>query len=160
MSPYERRKGLLCLAANRWKSFHLYEYLDCYSIMTITTFALLVASAGAVGSLANCLQTGERYFLSRYDEELKVRRMGWIGNILIGAIASVVVWAVYSPVANFDLNNGDISKTVLPLFQLGSSIIVGISGGKILTSLAQKKADKIARDNFAALSKKMSKIQK
>jgi hypothetical protein len=128
--------------------------------MTITTFALLVASAGAVGGLANCLQTGERYILPRYDEELKVRRMGWVGNILIGAIASVVVWAVYSPVANFDLNNGDISKTVLPVFQLGSSIIVGISGGKILTSLAQQKADKIARDNFAALSKKMSKTQK
>jgi hypothetical protein len=128
--------------------------------MTITTYALLITAAGAVGGLANSIQTGERYVLPRYDEELKIRRTGWTGNILVGAIASLVVWAVYSPLANLDLNHGDLSKTVLPLFQLGSSVIVGISGGKIMMSLAQQKADKIARDNFAELSRKLGKTKK
>jgi hypothetical protein len=121
--------------------------------MTSITHSLLITTAGAAGGRANSIQTGERNILPRHEEDLKVRRTGWIGNIIVGATASLVVWAVYSPLANFDLNNGDLSKTVLPLFQLGSSVIVGISGGKIMMSMAQQKADKIARDNFAELSK-------
>ncbi len=125
--------------------------------MSITIFAVLIAAAGALGGLATSVLNGERFIFPRYDEELKVRRTGWVGNVFIGAIASIVVWAIYGSLANFDLNRGDFSQTNLPLFQLGSSIIVGLSGGKILTSLAQQKADQIARDNLASLSKKLNK---
>lgn len=75
--------------------------------------------------------------------------------MIVGAVAALVVWAVYGPLANFDLNHGDLSQTALPLFQLGSLVVVGISGGKIRMSKAQQKADQIARDNFAELSKKI-----
>jgi hypothetical protein len=125
--------------------------------MTLYQIAMAIGLAGAVGGIVASLLSGERNFLPRYEEGVKIPRMGWLGNVFIGAIAALVVWAVYGPLASFDLIQGDISKTSLPLFLLGSSVVVGISGGKILTTMAQQQSDKIARDNLAKALEALAK---
>ena len=66
------------------------------------------------------------------------------------------MWCIYGPLASFDVVGGDATKASLTLAQVGGSLVVGFSGGKILTLLAQHKADQIARDELAKVSKKLA----
>jgi hypothetical protein len=62
-----------------------------------------------------CFQNGERDWFPRFNEELKVRRPGILGTIVGGAISSVAVWAIYGPLASFDVVNGDANRASLTL---------------------------------------------
>ena len=87
------------------------------------------------------------------DTNRKVWKPGWIANIGIGAIAAVVVWCLYGPAASYDLVKGGPIDFYLPLAQVASSILVGISGAKILTAMAQKQAERAANIDYAKLIK-------
>ena len=122
--------------------------------MTIWQIILAVAGWGALGGLANCLISGE-VGLPRMDSETKVWRPGWIGNVLVGAIAAVVVWGIYGPLAAYDLAaSGKPQAVQLTIAQMLGSTVVGLSGGQILTLLAQKRADEIAKDTLAKTIKR------
>jgi hypothetical protein len=126
----------------------------------VALLAGIIAGFGAMGGIVNSFQTGERNIWPKYDDDLKIWRPGWMGNAFIGAVAAVVVWMVYGPLAAFDLAGSDSSKISLTLMQLGSSSIVGLSGGKILTLLAQQKADQITKNYLAGVPKKLHKPKK
>jgi hypothetical protein len=72
-------------------------------------------------------------------------------------MSSVAVWAIYGPLASFDVLNGDSSKASLTLVQLGSSLVVGFGGAKALNSLANQRADQLAKKELAGINKKLSK---
>jgi hypothetical protein len=117
----------------------------------------LIAFLGAFGGILHCfLFDGFKSW--RYDDETKVFQPGWIGTVIVGAGAAIVVFALYGPwatkVLTFDL------KSDIPVAQIAGSIIVGISGSQILTALAQKKADDIAKKDLSeALTKLLKKVQ-
>jgi hypothetical protein len=117
--------------------------------MTIWQIILLIAACGATGGIVNCAISGE-FNYPQFDPAAKVWRPGWIGNVLIGAVASVVVWGIYGPVASFDLVNGKMADVHLTVAQLLTSLVIGLSGGKILTLMAEKQAESVSKGQLAA----------
>jgi hypothetical protein len=124
--------------------------------MTIWQIILLIAGCGAVGGIVNCAVSGE-FNYPRVDATAKVWRPGWIGNVLVGAVASVVVWGIYGPLASFDLVTGNVTDIHVTVAQLLSSLVIGLSGGKILTLMAEKQAATISKDQLAAAVKALTK---
>jgi len=109
--------------------------------MNIFHLICIVGLLGALGGITNCLIAGE-LVLPQFDKTTGVWRPGWIGNVLVGLVAALVVWGANGPFASFDIlrdlsQNADLNFTVANLV---SSIVVGLGGGNILTQYAQKKA--------------------
>ena len=124
--------------------------------MTIWQIILLIAGCGAIGGIVNCAISGE-FNYPRFDTAAKVWRPGWIGNVLVGAVASVVVWGVYGPLESYDLLAGEMAGVHLTVAQLLTSLVIGLSGGKILTLMAEKQAATISKDQLAAAVKALTK---
>ena len=121
--------------------------------MNVSNVIGLVAAAGAVGGLGHGLVAGEFAF-PRIDTKRRVFKPGVIGDVAVGILAAVVVWTVYGAAATFDLNQSAPIDLPLPVAQLGISIIVGISGAKILTKLAERTAERVAKNDLAKLLEK------
>jgi hypothetical protein len=116
--------------------------------VSIIWAALIIAGLGAVGGLVNCAIAGE-FALPRVDRDAKVWRPGWIGNVVIGAVAAPVIWGIYGPLAGHTVTGTD--NIDLTLAQLFVSIVIGIGGGRILTLEAQKQAERVAKNNVTEL---------
>ncbi len=117
--------------------------------MSISQIIMLIAGFGAIGGIVNCAISGE-FSYPRFDAAAKVWRPGWIGNVLVGAVAAVVVWGIYGPIASFDLVQGRMGDVHLTIAQLLTSLVIGLSGGKILTLMAEKKAESVSKGQLAA----------
>ena len=113
----------------------------------------IVGGVGAVGGLVNCAIAGE-FVLPQKDPNQRLWRPGWIGNVIVGAVAALVVWAMYGPLASYDFAQPEATKPLtLTLSQLFVSVLIGLGGGNILTQLSQKQADTLVKANLlAALS--------
>lgn len=110
----------------------------------------IVGAVGAIGGLVNCAIAGE-FVLPQCDQNQRLWRPGWIGNVLVGAVAAVVVWAMYGPLASYDLAAPDpVKPLTLTLSQLFVSVVIGLGGGNILTQISQKQADQLTKENLVA----------
>jgi hypothetical protein len=116
--------------------------------VSIIWAALIIAGLGTVGGLVNCAIAGE-FALPQIDREAKVWRPGWIGNVVVGAVAAPVIWGIYGPLAGHAINTSD--KIDLTLAQVFVSIVIGLGGGRILTLEAQKQAERVAKNNVTKL---------
>lgn len=116
--------------------------------MHIGILFVIIVVAGSLGGLANCLVAKEFAAMGR-DDTSGVWRPGWLGNVLVGAIAALVVWCVYGPLATYDVFAGASAEQHLTFFQVGSSIVVGLGGGSLLTKMAQAQADSVAKMSLA-----------
>src|SRR5438094_9090749 len=96
--------------------------------MTIWQIILLIAGCGAVGGIVNCAISGE-FNYPRFDAAAKVWRPGWIGNVLVCAVASAVVWGIYAPLASAGLLTGEMAVMRLTATQLLTSLICVLPGG-------------------------------
>ncbi len=108
----------------------------------------IVGVMGAIGGITNCAIAGE-FAWPKYDAG--IWRPGLFGNIMIGIIAAVVVFAANGPLASIDILQPLPSDLHLSVSQLFSSIVVGLGGGNILTQVAQKQAERMAKDTLASL---------
>src|SRR5438876_7039490 len=116
--------------------------------MNIWLLILLVALFGAIGGLANCAIAGE-FVLPHADRVNRIWRPGWVGNVVVGAVAAVFIWGTNGPLASHDILSSTIAENAhLTLAQLLSSIVVGLGGGNILTQFAQKNAERVAKENL------------
>ena len=110
--------------------------------MNITYVILLIAALGGVGGVAtSALKDG--FNLPHFDQKARIWRPGWIGNVLTGAIAAMVVWGVYGAASTYEVLNGDVKELKLTVAQLLMSLVIGLSGSQILALLAEKNAEKI-----------------
>lgn len=114
--------------------------------MSFFTSILLVALFGAIGGVLNSLLAGgfEHW---HYDTAKKIWRPGWLGNVIIGAFAALVVWALYGPFSGYAVSTNEVFP--LPVAQIGGCILVGISGAKILSSMADKQADAFTKKQLS-----------
>ncbi len=127
--------------------------------MNIWELLLIVSGAGALGGLTNCLLAGE-FALPHSDVGRRVWNPGWISKIFIGAIAAVVIWGAYGPAASYDLVSGQLGEFHLTMAQLISSFLVGVSGAKILATVAQKEAERISKVDLAKTLNDVLKSQR
>ncbi len=116
--------------------------------MNIWKIIGIVAILGMAGGLANCFLVGG-FASPQTDVKGRVWKPGWIANIFVGALAAIVVWCLYGPASSYDLVKDGAIDFHLPVAQIASSILVGISGAKILTALAQKQAERATKIDLA-----------
>lgn len=98
----------------------------------------------------NALLAGDLRLPHREQETLY--SPGWIGNVLIGAVAALVVWGLYGPMAKVAvISSGNVATPVaLTIAEVAGSIVTGIGGGRILSSEVEKKALTKMKDELAA----------
>lgn len=124
---------------------------------------LWMAALGACGGFVNCLVSGQLEWPC-FDKNANCWRPGWIGNVIVGAVAALVVWGVYGPASNYLLSNPNNAAIPVTLNQFLSSLVVGLSGGRILTLHAEKlvlqsekEAEKAAKTDLAEVLKRSLK---
>lgn len=114
----------------------------------IWTIISIVFVAGAVGGVINALLTDNGFILPKYEDASgnKIWRPGVIGNVLIGAIASVISWGLYGPFADFIIipNKKDTPDPSITVAALVGAILIGVAGAKWLSNEVDKKLLKAA----------------
>jgi hypothetical protein len=115
--------------------------------MWIMFFIVLIA--GAVGGAVNALMTDNGFLvpkMEKVDDKTSIFRPGYLGNILIGAVAAVVSWGLYGPLSPYYIIGTEqalaanaLPETVgLTLAALVGAIMIGIGGARWLTSEVDK----------------------
>ncbi len=110
---------------------------------------LIVLIAGAVGGAVNALMTDNGFLrpkMEKVDDKTSIFRPGYLGNILIGAVAAVVSWGLYGPLSPYYIIGTEqaLAANVLPetvgltLAALVGAIMIGIGGARWLTSEVDK----------------------
>lgn len=125
----------------------------------ILAIAFFVAFFGAVGGLVKCF-LADGFKKPSTDEDGTVWRPGWYAHVIVGAVAALVVWGLYGPLATYDVLNPDYTRP--PSFKLGElvgAITVGLAGGQILASMAEKNAERVARENLVSAIDKIAQAQ-
>lgn len=123
--------------------------------MQIPLIALLVLACGGLGGLVNALLAGDLHLPHR---EENIYSPGWIGNVVVGAVAALVFWGLYGPMAKVAIIGTAVSNVpaVFTIAELAGSVVTGIGGGRILSSDVEKRTLSNMKDSLAeALSKRL-----
>jgi hypothetical protein len=108
--------------------------------MSPWTCMFLVSLAGSMGGVINALLTDNRFILPR--REGNVLCPGFLSNVIVGAAAAFISWALYGSGAAIDLAASSSTPRVaisLRLSALAGAFLVGVTGAKWLTNEADKK---------------------
>jgi hypothetical protein len=101
----------------------------------------LVFGAGCLGGLVNAVLAGELQ-LPRLDEEARLYRPGWLGNILVGGSAALVFWGLYGPMASAIIigpGQGAGTDALMRVSELFGALLSGIGGSRVLTAELDKR---------------------
>jgi len=115
--------------------------------MWIMFFIVLVA--GAIGGAVNALMTDNGFLrpkMEKVDDKTGIFRPGYLGNVLIGAVAAVVSWGLYGPLSPYYIIGTEqaLAANTLPesvgltLASLVGAIMIGIGGARWLTAEVDK----------------------
>ncbi|MDF3308871.1 hypothetical protein P3H15_28030 [Rhodococcus sp. T2V] len=116
-----------------------------------------IAVAGAVGGVAAALMSEDRGFvLPKKVTEASgtIVRPGFIALVVIGAVAGLLSWGLYGPLANAGLFE-EVDSSWLTLSAIAGAALVGTGGSKWLSghvdkTLLQQAASAAARSNPAS----------
>jgi hypothetical protein len=116
--------------------------------MTVWALLLVVCMAGGLGGVVNALLTENGFVLPRaiqVENGVAVVRPGFLGNILIGAIAAGISWGLYGPLGGYwvvgteaALRQNRPEALALSLSSLAGAVLVGIGGARWLTNEVDK----------------------
>lgn len=116
--------------------------------MNFWMLILLVSIAGGVGGCINALLTQNGFALPKVvsiDQDNKVIRPGFIGNVLIGAAGAVISWGLYGPLSNYfiagtseALKQNQAAGYGLTLGALVGAALVGAGGSRWFTNEIDK----------------------
>jgi hypothetical protein len=98
---------------------------------------MVVSLCGAVSGFVNALLEGDLRLPHREDDSYS---SGWIGDVLVGAVAALVLWAAYHPSSRFAVIGESISDTkgILTIAEMAGSIVAGIGGARLLSGKVKK----------------------
>lgn len=123
--------------------------------MKIQELIIFIGCLGAIGGITNCAITGE-FALPKIENNSW--RPGWIGNVLIGTIAAIVIAGMYGPIAGYDVIKNTGLPESLKISEITGAIIIGIGGGNILTQLSRNQAGNITKNNLIDFSEELIEI--
>lgn len=121
---------------------------------------------GALGGAINAFISDNGFVLPREENinNVVIFRPGFIGNIIIGAIASLVTWGLtgsYSNAVIFGPQAGIGTEDIgTQISALASSLLVGIGGARTLTNEVDKSLLKIAAVTAAASNQSYEEAQR
>ena len=107
-----------------------------------------------MGGLVTCFHK-DAVVLPKFDKRAKIWKPGAIGTVLSGAVAADLIWALYGPASSYDLLKTTPQTFSLTLGQLAGSFVTGLAGGKILTLMAQHRADEFTKGKLSKEIKTM-----
>jgi hypothetical protein len=117
---------------------------------SIWEIAGIVAAAGGVGGVVAALLSEDKGFVlpTRVNKTADgtsagVIRPGFIGLVLIGAVAATVSWALYGPAADVALvttasTTTSVGATSLTLAAIGGAVLIGVGGSKWISGQVDK----------------------
>ncbi|WP_250125664.1 hypothetical protein [Chroococcidiopsis sp. CCMEE 29] len=128
--------------------------------MPLLSVLLLVFLAGALGGVVNALLSENGFILPKKipvnaSNGVSIWRPGYLGNILIGAVAAIVSWGLYGPFSSAYLfgssptSETEITKFGLTLSAFVGAILVGVGGAKWLSDEVDKRLLKAAASEAA-----------
>jgi len=119
--------------------------------MPIWILLLIVCGSGAVGGVVNALLTNNGFALpqSVTVDGGSILRPGYLGNVLIGAVAAGISWGLYGPLAGASFL-GEAVKGTLTLSGLVGGALVGIGGARWLTNEVDKNLLRAAASKAAS----------
>ena len=125
-----------------------------------------VLLTGAVGGAINAFISDNGFALPCEENvnNVIIFRPGFIGNVMIGAIASLITWGLsgsYSSTVLLGPQAGiGTDQSSLSISTLASSLLVGIGGAKTLTNESDKALLKTAAVTVAAANQQYDAAQK
>ena len=125
--------------------------------MSLWILFAIVCAAGAVGGVVNALLTDNGFILPRPEttDIGRIMRPGFLGNILLGAIAAGISWGLYGPFAaallfQFPSASAPPPPVGLSVSAFVGAVLVGIGGAKWLTNEVDKKLLRAAASQAVA----------
>ncbi len=119
----------------------------------------VVSIAGAVGGVINALLT-DQGFIKPYkqrNENIKIYRPGFLGNIFTGAVAAGISWGLYGPLSSHIIMGVSTQPSTSPAPNIGltisslvGAVLVGVGGARWLTNEVDKSLLKTAVSMAAA----------
>src|SRR5262245_39421700 len=98
----------------------------------------VISFAGSIGGIVNALRADKGFVAPKWKRI--VWCLGFIANMLLGAVAAFISWALYGSGASVELSQAsDRSVISLRFSALAGAFVVGIAGAKWLTSEVDKK---------------------
>jgi hypothetical protein len=102
------------------------------------TCATLITLAGALGGVVNALMTDNGFILPRRRGEIWC--VGFISNVIMGAVAAFSSWAFYGSGAGIDLAiKTERAEISLRFSALAGAFLVGVAGSRWITNEVDKK---------------------
>jgi hypothetical protein len=119
--------------------------------MSLWILLLIVCFAGAIGGVINALLTNNGFIMPQSVEGdgAKIWRPGYVGNVLIGAVAAGISWGLYGPLAGAPIF-GESTLGSLAVSGFAGAVLVGIGGARWLSSEVDKNLLKAAASKAAA----------
>lgn len=123
--------------------------------MSIWSLLVIVAVLGAAGGVANALMSDNGFILPRRETTggTNILRPGFVGNMLLGALAAVIFWGLYGPFAEVNVvgvdprqqpqvagatrGQGDMFGETLA--GLVTALLLGVAGARVITNEVDKK---------------------
>jgi hypothetical protein len=104
----------------------------------------LVVFGGLVGGFANALISDNGFPLPRTETTAKgerILRPGFLGNLFFGALAALVTWGLYGPIANVELYTSGTQATALSLTVASfvGAIVSGAGGARVISGEIDKR---------------------
>lgn len=126
--------------------------------MSLWWIILVVCVAGAVGGVVNALMTDNGFLLPRGEDsdQFRIIRPGFVGNVIISAVAAGISWGLYGPFASAFLLGGATAPGTPPQTPgltpaaLAGAVLVGVAGARWLTNEVDKKLLRAAASEAAS----------
>ena len=125
--------------------------------MYMVEVIVIILFSGALGGIINALVSDNGFIRPREEslENVRILRPGFLGNMLIGAVAAFISWGLYgafSGVMVYNSSNGIAlsSEIGLTISAISGAILIGIGGARWLTNEVDKSLLRTAAATAAA----------
>ncbi|MGQ0615253.1 MAG: hypothetical protein ACT4PV_16090 [Planctomycetaceae bacterium] len=124
----------------------------------MVTIAVVIAGAGLLGGLVSSFLANQ-FKLPKLDLQAGVFMPGWIGNAIVGAIAALVLWGLYGPLASAVVigDGSEAVKASLRMADVAGALVTGLGGSKILAAEVDKRLLAKTNDNLTETVKELAK---
>ena len=128
--------------------------------MSLISVLIVVFIAGAIGGAVNALLSDNGFTMPKKSPTngangAGIWRPGYLGNIVIGAVAAVISWGLYGPFSAAYLLGSSLTPETAPqrfgitLSAFVGAILVGVGGAKWLSDEVDKRLLKAAASEAA-----------
>jgi hypothetical protein len=128
--------------------------------MTIGHALLYLFLSGTGGGLVNALLVDRGLTLPKLDrlpDETTILRPGFIGNMLVGGVAAVIIGGLYGSLSMVDLSG--TAAIHINFSALAAAGLTGVGGARVITQEVDKRYARETKRNLASAVKKRSGVK-